>query len=129
MLSELLVKLLPGASTRVKIDETEEMLIGIVVRSVTSKKSCALDGSPSCERNARHMASRRWKTDLKFEIRWTLRSLTNVKIKYSYWLPVVLALKRIPVFVFYPYFDVFWFRRKYRFLLFLLVYYRCKLGV
>jgi hypothetical protein len=59
---------------RVKIDETEEMLIGIVVRSVTSKKSCALDGSPSCERNARHMASRRWKTDLKFEIRWTLRS-------------------------------------------------------
>jgi hypothetical protein len=29
------------------------MLIGIVVRSVMSKKSCALDGSPSCVRNAR----------------------------------------------------------------------------
>ncbi len=57
-----------------KIEETEEILIGIVVRSVTSKKSCALDGSPSCERNARQAASRRWKTDLKFEIRWTLRS-------------------------------------------------------
>ena len=65
---------LPGASTRETIEETEEMLIGIVVRSVTSKKSCALDGSPSCERNARQAASRRWKTDLKFEIRWTLRS-------------------------------------------------------
>ncbi len=33
--------------------------------------------------------------------------LTKVKIKYSYWLPVVLALKGIPVFVFYPCFDVF----------------------
>jgi hypothetical protein len=50
------------------------MLIGIVVRSVMSKKSCALDGNPSCERNARQSASMRWKTDLKFEIRWTLRS-------------------------------------------------------
>ena len=70
------LKLLPGASTRETIEETEEMLIGIVVRSVTSKskKSCALDGSPSCERNARQAASRRWKTDLKFEIRWTLLS-------------------------------------------------------
>jgi hypothetical protein len=27
----------------------DEMLIGIYVRSVTSKKSCALDGNPSCE--------------------------------------------------------------------------------
>jgi hypothetical protein len=39
MLSELLgslkLKLLPGASTRETIEETEEMLIGIVVRSVT----------------------------------------------------------------------------------------------
>ena len=25
------------------------MLIGISIRSVTSKRSCALDGSPSCE--------------------------------------------------------------------------------
>jgi hypothetical protein len=54
------------------------MLIGIVVRSVsvTSKESCALDGSPSCERNARQRqaASRRWETNLRFEIRWTLRS-------------------------------------------------------
>jgi hypothetical protein len=41
------------------------MLIGIVVRSVTSKKSCALDGNPSCERNARQAVSRRKKTDLK----------------------------------------------------------------
>ncbi len=56
------------------IEETEEMLVGIVVRSVMSKKSCALDDSPSCERNARQAASRQWKTDLKFEIRWTLRS-------------------------------------------------------
>jgi hypothetical protein len=53
------LKLLPDASTREMIEETEEMLIGIVVRSVTSKKSCALDGSPSCERNARQAASRR----------------------------------------------------------------------
>ena len=28
----------------------KRMLIGILIRSVTSKKSCALDGSPSCER-------------------------------------------------------------------------------
>jgi hypothetical protein len=55
--------------------------------------------------------------------------LTKVKIKYSYWLSVVLALKRIPVFVFYPYFDVFWFRSKYRFLLFRLVYYRYRFGM
>jgi hypothetical protein len=55
--------------------------------------------------------------------------LTKVKIKYSYWLPVVLALTGIPVFVFYLYFDVFWFRRKYRFLLFRLVYYRYKFGM
>jgi hypothetical protein len=41
------------------------MLIGIVVRSVTSKRPCALDGSPSCERNARQAVSRREKTDLK----------------------------------------------------------------
>ncbi len=33
--------------------------------------------------------------------------LTKVQIMYSYWLPVVLALNRIPAFVFYPYFDVF----------------------
>jgi hypothetical protein len=74
------LKLLPGASTRETIEETEEMLIRIVVRSVTSKSkksyalALALDGSPSCERNARQAASRRWKTNLKFEIRWTLRS-------------------------------------------------------
>jgi hypothetical protein len=52
--------------------------------------------------------------------------LTNVKIMYSYWLPVVLALKGIPVFVFYPYFDIFWFRMKYRFILFYPFHYRCK---
>jgi hypothetical protein len=48
VLSELLgfLKLLPGASTRETIEETEEMLIGIVVRSVTRKESYALDGSP-----------------------------------------------------------------------------------
>ena len=28
----------------------KRMLIGILIRSVTSKRSCALDGSPSCER-------------------------------------------------------------------------------
>ena len=28
----------------------KRMLIGISIRSVTSKRSCALDGSPSCER-------------------------------------------------------------------------------
>jgi hypothetical protein len=50
MLNELLAfgsfKLLPGASTREMIEETEEMLIGIVVRirCVTSKRSCALNG-------------------------------------------------------------------------------------
>jgi hypothetical protein len=27
----------------------KRMLIGISIRSVTSKRSCALDGSPSCE--------------------------------------------------------------------------------
>ncbi len=51
-----------------KIDETEEMLIGIGVRSVTSKKSCALDGSPSCERNARHMANGEQAMENRFEI-------------------------------------------------------------
>jgi hypothetical protein len=48
LLSEILgsLKLLSGASTRETIEETEteEMLIGIVVRSVMSKESCALDG-------------------------------------------------------------------------------------
>ena len=28
----------------------KRMLIGILIRSVTSKRSCALDGSPSCKR-------------------------------------------------------------------------------
>ena len=28
----------------------KRMLIGILIRSVTSKRSCALDDSPSCER-------------------------------------------------------------------------------
>ena len=28
----------------------KRMLIGISIRSVTSKRSCALDGSPSCKR-------------------------------------------------------------------------------
>jgi hypothetical protein len=38
-------------------------------------------------------------------------------------------LKRIPVFVFYLCFDVFWFRSKYRFLLFRLVYYWYRFGM
>ncbi len=65
------LKLLPGASARETIEETEEMLICIVVRvlRVKSHAHWILDGSPSCEGNARHTASRRWKTDLKFEIR------------------------------------------------------------
>ena len=69
----------------------------------------------------------------RFEILDSVDSaiLTNVKIKYSYWLPVVLALKRIPVFVFYPYFDVFGLEANTGFccLLFRLVYYRYRFGM
>ena len=58
------------------------MLIGIVVRSVTSKKSCALDGSPSCERNARQAMENR------FEIRDSVDSAILTKVKNNVFLLV-----------------------------------------
>ncbi len=75
------LKLLSGASTRETIEETEEMLIGIVVRSVTSKESCALDGSPVVK-GARHAESRKEKEKNRID---------KVKTTYSYWLPILLA--------------------------------------
>ncbi len=51
--------------------EIEEMLmlIGIDVRSVTSKKPCALDGDPSCERCETRGAQERENRKRK-QIRW-----------------------------------------------------------
>jgi hypothetical protein len=70
------LKLLSGENTRETI---EEMLIGIVVRSVTNKESCALDGSPIVK-GARHAESRKEKN-----------RIDKVKITYSYWLPILLV--------------------------------------
>ena len=48
------------------------MLIGILIRSVTSKRSCALDGSPSCKR----VESKRWERKGK-----TFETLDSVDIE------------------------------------------------
>ncbi len=74
----------PGASTQVKVEEVKEVadsdrhiiiyniiygiLYTVSIRSVTSKKSCALDGGSSCERSAKQAVSRREKIDLDLKL-------------------------------------------------------------
>ena len=111
------LKLLPGASTRETIEETEEMLIGIVVRSVTSKESCALDGSPIVK-GARHAESRKENNRID-----KVKNNVFLLVANSSCLKMNTGVRLLSVF------RCFWFRSKYWFLLAVLVYYRCKFGV
>ena len=97
------------------------MLIGISVTSVTSKRSCALDDSPSVKESETNGGL----CDLAKSLNnafLLVASCSCLKMNTGVWFgPVRFGPVRFG--------SVFWFRSKYRFLTFILVYYRCKFGM